>query len=222
MTEFVHESGSEFPMMHHYDKMLFHVGDMIAGGFAKNAVLGNRPRDLDMYFNSVDDLEDTRLRLLADGWEKRYESPHAIGVTDGHTSVDLVKMEFGSAEEILATFDFTVCKFAWVRVGEIVSEIENAGQIDDKEGGADGYPCEAVFASTFFEHLAMKRLVIDDKLPLPLSTFQRMFKYTRYGFNLCRASKVKLLTAINDAVTSLPQGSDINDALSNILYEGID
>ena len=29
-------------------------------------------------------------------------------------------------------------------------------------------------------------------------------------------------TAINDVVTSLPQGSDINDALSNILYEGID
>jgi hypothetical protein len=56
---------------------------MIAGGFAKNTVLGNRPRDLDMYFTGVDDLEDTRLRLLADGWGNRYERPHAIGVTDG-------------------------------------------------------------------------------------------------------------------------------------------
>jgi hypothetical protein len=222
MTEFIRESGSDFPMMHRYDKMLFHVGDMIAGGFAKNAVLGNRPRDLDMYFTSVNDLEDTRQRLMADGWEERYRSAHAIGVTDGHTSVDLVKMGYGSAERILSTFDFTICKFAWVRVAEDAEQEPDAGQADENEGGAGDYPCSAVFASTFFEHLAMKRLVIDDRLPLPLSTFQRMFKYTRYGFNLCRASKVKLLAAITNTIIELPGESGIDEALSNILYEGID
>ena len=64
----------------------------------------------------------------------------------------------------------------------------------------------------------MKRLVIDERLPLPLNTFQRMFKYTRYGYNMCRESKVKLLVAIRNMTIE----GDVDDELARTLYEGMD
>lgn len=46
------------------------------------------------------------------------------------------------------------------------------------------------------EHLHMKRLVIDENIPFPVSTWERSYRYKGYGYNMCRETKKKLLQAI--------------------------
>ena len=50
----------------------------------------------------------------------------------------------------------------------------------------------------FFEHLQTKRLVIDDALNFPISSFERSYRYRDKGYKLCRESKNKLLKCINE------------------------
>ena len=53
----------------------------------------------------------------------------------------------------------------------------------------------------FFEHLHQKRLVLDNKIPFPISTWERSYRYKGYGYNLCRESKKKLLDAIRNTTS---------------------
>ena len=57
----------------------------------------------------------------------------------------------------------------------------------------------------FFEHLNLKRLVTDDKIPFPMSTFERMIRYIGYGYRPCRETKVKIATAIVWTVLDKPR-----------------
>ena len=67
----------------------------------------------------------------------------------------------------------------------------------------------------FFEHLHTKRLVIDDNIPFPMSTFERAFRYAKYGYLPCKETKMKLARAIKDL-------SDEQIELSESLYDGMD
>ena len=67
----------------------------------------------------------------------------------------------------------------------------------------------------FFEHLHLKRLVVDDKIPFPMSTFERMIRYIGYGYRPCRETKVKIATAIHDL-------SEQEIVTGESLYDGMD
>ena len=70
-----------------------------------------------------------------------------------------------SPEIMICNFDFTITKAAYYK---------------DSETG------EYIFIShkKFFEHLITKKLVLDDKILFPLSTFNRILRYTRKGYFL--------------------------------------
>ena len=53
-----------------------------------------------------------------------------------------------------------------------------------------------LYHEKFFEHLHMKRLVIDENIPFPVSTWERSYRYKGYGYNMCRETKKKLLQAL--------------------------
>jgi hypothetical protein len=59
-----------------------------------------------------------------------------------------------------------------------------------------GYEYKLLYHEKFFEHLHMKRLVIDENIPFPVSTWERSYRYKGYGYNMCRETKKKLLQAI--------------------------
>lgn len=40
------------------------------------------------------------------------------------------------------------------------------------------------------------RLVIDENIPFPVSTWERSYRYKGYGYNMCRETKKKLLQAL--------------------------
>ena len=61
----------------------------------------------------------------------------------------------------------------------------------------------------------MKRLVINDLIPYPMSTFERMFRYAKYGYFPCRETKMKIIKALRDL-------DEREVSLSKNFYDGID
>src|SRR5690606_36652918 len=105
--------------------------------------------------------------------------------------VELIFSVFGSPEDIISNFDFTIAKFS-------LFSFEEDGEI----------LFNVLYVDTFFEDLSMNKLVIDDKLLFPVSTFERTYRYRDYGFGLCKESKGKLLEALKTA--------DISDLLNDL------
>jgi hypothetical protein len=118
-------------------------------------------------------------------------------------AVELVRTIFGTPEEIISQFDFTVAKFAYYK--ELVEE----------ETDESVWEYKAVYHPQFFEHLHLKRLIIDDRIPFPMSTFNRVLRYRKYGFVPCVETKQKLINALRN----LPESEVL---VPTNFYEGFD
>ena len=110
--------------------------------------------------------------------------------------IELIRTFFKSVEDTLNSFDFTITKFAYYK------ETEN-----------DSITYSYLYLDSFFEDLHCNRLVIDNRLDFPISSFERSFRYKSYGFGLCKESKAKIIQALKESNS---------DDISNDLYNGID
>jgi hypothetical protein len=163
----------------------------IAGGCFRSFFEGENPKDIDIFFYSNSDFLES-VENYSKGWKKIYENESAIGFyKKGFFRVDLVRSIFGTPIEVLNLFDFTIAKFAM-----------------DKEG--------VFYSDTYWRDLYLKRLVCDHIIPRPIGTFNRAQKYAKYGYFMCRETKVKLLVAIKAS-----NEQDI-DTLDKSLYRGWD
>ena len=112
--------------------------------------------------------------------------------------IELIRKVFGTPEEIIKDFDFDITKFAYFKDSD------------------NQYKC--LLHKDFFEHLHLRRLVIDDKINYPIGTFQRILKYIKYGYGLCKDSKLKIIKSLSEL-----NSSDINENnINSSLYDGID
>lgn len=179
--------------------MTGHKG-FIAGGCFKDLLMDRHIKDVDVFFKSKEDYETSVEMLKVDrNYTESYSSENvqAFRHNDG-TTIECVKSVFGAPDEVLRNFDFTITKFAYYKeVDDILVEYK------------------ALYHPQFFEHLHLKRLVIDDAIPFPMSTYNRTYKYAKYGFNPCTETKVKIAKAIaklqEDQIT-VPEN----------LYNGVD
>lgn len=179
---------------------------MVAGGAFKNALTdGAEVKDLDIFCHDENVFDGVVAQATDEIGEPIYVNEKSTGFrTEDGVRLDVVRTIFGTPAEILDSFDFTVTQMALTPLPAAEDGTETFGLI-----------CHPAF----FEHLHMKRLVIEsDSLPFPLSTFERSYRYTRYGFGICKDSKVRLLMQIasfNPSAISL-------DAMSQSLYDGMD
>lgn len=97
-------------------------------------------------------------------------------------------------EEILRSFDFTVAKMAYYK--EPKYEEKEDDYFPFSSASIVGYEYKLLYHEKFFEHLHMKRLVIDENIPFPVSTWECSYRYKGYGYNMCRETKKKLLQAL--------------------------
>lgn len=157
---------------------------IIAGGVFKNVFNHEEIKDVDVFFRTYSDYYECReqLKLNREEYELVYTSENVHAFKNKATGIvfELIETIFGEPKTILDEFDFTVTKFA------LYSEVDK------------GEAYKVMFHPEFFTHLHLKRLVIDNKINFPLSTFERSFKYKSYGYGLCRESKTKLIKAIRD------------------------
>lgn len=130
--------------------------------------------------------------------------------------VELCCKIFGTPKEILDNFDFTVTKFAYYKA-EIEDEIS---EIYDPFAAVAKKPethieYRILMDDKFFEHLHLKRLVTDNNIPYPMSTFERMLRYAKYGYFPCKETKLRIVEALREL-------TDEQVYASESLYDGMD
>lgn len=189
------------PQLKRLDKFMEGHKGFIAGGCFKNLFNNEKVRDIDIFFELESHFNDAVKYFESnDEYQKHYQNDNcnAFKHKTTYIVVELVKKFFLPVQETISQFDFSIVKFAYYK----------------EDNGDNGITYKATYLDRFFEDLHLKKLVIDNGILLPINTFERSFKYQKYGYGLCRESKIKLI----DAIRKL-QG-DIDVSLS--LYNGID
>lgn len=212
--------------------MIGHKG-FICGGCFKNVFNKEKIKDIDLFFQNESDFYDAvgyfdSMTPGYDKYDKReeeytfyYENSNVKAYKHTRTGIviELCCKIYGTAEQILQHFDFTIVKFAYYKE-EVLDELPfpNEFPFDEEEESktpSTHIEYKILMDNKFFEHLHMKRLVIDNKISYPMSTLERMFRYAKYGYYPCRETKMKIVKAIREL-------SEEKVKLSESLYEGVD
>lgn len=155
----------------------------IAGGCFKNIFQNENVKDIDIFFLNEDDAKEAiEYFKKSSEYIFSYENQNCVSYRNKQTGirVELITGFFGKPEDMIGKFDFSITKFAYFK---------------DDETGED----ECVYHPDFFEHLTLKKLVIEQNILFPVSTFNRSLRYTAKGYGLCSESKRNLLAAIQQA-----------------------
>lgn len=227
-------------MLNWLDQFLVGHKGFICGGCFKNIFERQPVKDLDIFFRDLNDWEnacfyfdertagytqfedDMPLREADAEYIFHYENDKVKSYKHKKTGVciELCKAIFGEPKDVIKQFDFTITKFAYYKAtitesGEELTAVDAQVNLTKDDPEETHIETRIICVDTFFEHLHMKRLVIDDEIPFPMSTFERTLRYVKYGYGMCKESKLKLATAINE----LPlETIDTN----NSLYDGMD
>lgn len=178
----------------------------VAGGCFKNILKGEKVKDIDIFFESeVEYLEADKYFSEHDDYKLHYRNKKVKAYKHYDTGmvVELIHSRFSKPVDLINSFDFTLTKFAYYRV---------AVPIPDEE---DVMITKITHHKDFFEHLQMNRLVIDNTMSFPVNTFERVLRYTKYGYKICKESKAKLIQAIKESPFN-------ENDLSQSLYDGMD
>lgn len=207
MAKYITSDPDHIFALRQLDKFMVGHKGFIAGGCFKN-IFNNEPiKDIDIFFNSSADFGNAVNYFNGDeDFEPYYESKNVTAFRHkaSGVSVELVQTIFGTPEEIISEFDFTVVKFAYYKEDVV-----------DDELGLETCTYKAIYHKNFFEHLHLKRAIIDDRIPKPMSTFNRLLKYRKYGYVPCVETKQKLINALRN----LPESEIL---VPTNFYEGID
>lgn len=233
---FIKEERDNYWMLNWLDQFMIGHKGFICGGCFKNIFNKEKVKDLDIFFESESDFVDavdyydrqTAGYVDYDGSKVDeddaeyiflYENDNVKAYVHKKTGVriELCCKIFGTAEDILNQFDFTITKFAYFKVeieDETGAEVETLFEEIDTDISTH-IEYKILVHDKFFEHLHLKRLVTDDKIPFPMSTLERAFRYAKYGYFPCKETKMKMARAIKEL-------SDEQLEVSESLYNGMD
>ena len=237
----IKESRDNYWVLNWLDEFMIGHKGFICGGCFKNIFNKEKVKDLDIFFQSREDFEeaveyydsktagywiddDVDNTLSEDEAEYKflYENKNVKAYVHKKSGIriELCCKIFGTAEDILNQFDFTITKFAYYK--EEVKEETDVEFVDPFNDDIEQIKIEdthieykVLVHDKFFEHLHMKRLVTDDKIPFPMSTLERAFRYAKYGYFPCKETKMKMARAIKEL-------SDEQLEVSESLYDGMD
>lgn len=199
---------NNFFMLNWLEEFLIGHKGFVCGGCFKNIFNGEKVKDLDVFFKNEEDWNNAVRYFDKETAKYRfyYENKKVKAYKDLKSGkvIELCRSIFGEPKEIISRFDFTITKFAYYKE-EVKDEESNETHIESK----------VICDEKFFEHLHLKRLVIDDKIPFPMSTFERVLRYSKYGYFPCKETKIKLAKAIKEL-------SEKDITVSDSLYDGVD
>ncbi len=153
-------------------------GPWVAGGAPRRAITNKEESDFDFFFPSEDALAAFVSRLKESGFEVSSDGKMnttlfgKIGEEKQRSvKVQAIKIYAPTVEEVLSSFDFTICMFGDDGTGELV--------MHDM----------AIF------DLLNKRLVVN-RISYAASSVRRMLKYAKQGYTLCDGAITALLEAV--------------------------
>lgn len=236
----VERDRNNFWMLNWLDQYMTGHKGFIAGGCFKNIFSKEKVKDIDIFFECLSDWQEAvqyfdSMTPGYNGDDKRdeeyifhYENEKVKAYKNIKSGirVELCRVLFGTAKEVISQFDFTIVKFAYYK-----AEVEDESGAEVDPFAFDGieklaeYHMEKkldthneyriVCDENFFEHLHLHRLVTDDKIPFPMSTFERMIRYIGYGYKPCKETKLKIAMAIHEL-------SEQEVSVGESLYDGMD
>lgn len=207
MNEFKERLPEQISKVRFLDIYMCGHNGFIAGGCFKNIFQKEKIKDIDIFFETEVDFNQANQYFEEhEDYIFSYENSNTIAHKNIKTNIriELVRNTYGSPTEILSKFDFSITKFAYCK------RAVGGDEFGITDSTIEYYCCYHI---DFFEHLTLKKLVLEPTILFPLSTFERSYRYRTYGYGLCRESKQNLLNAL--------QGVDTNN-LSNELYFGLD
>ena len=231
-TMLVKQDRDNFWILNWLDEFMTGHKGFICGGCFKNIFNHENVKDIDIFFKSRADFDEAVAYFDSqtpryEGKDKRteayrfyYENENvkAYKHIEKGITIELCCKIFGTAKDILNRFDFTVTKFAYYKE-EI--EDETGATVENDPFGIEPIEPEThieykiMHDDKFFEHLHLKRLVTDKDILFPMSTFERMLRYAKYGYFPCKETKMKIIKAIRKL-------SKEQVELSESLYDGMD
>lgn len=236
----IEKDRNNFWMLNWLDQYMIGHKGFIAGGCFKNIFSKEKVKDIDIFFESLVDWQEAVRYFESmtpgyDGDDKRDEEYIFIyenGKVKSYKNiksgvrVELCRTLFGTAKEVISNFDFTIVKFAYYKAevedesGDEVDPFAFDGMEELAEHYMEKKPdthieYKIVCDENFFEHLHLHRLVTDDKILFPMSTFERMIRYIRYGYKPCKETKLKIAMAIHKL-------SEQEVSVGESLYDGMD
>lgn len=220
MSDFTERDRRNFYNLKWLDEYMAGHKGFIAGGCFKNIFNKEKVKDIDVFFENETDFNEAKEYF--DKNENYYfyyqnKKVSAYKHKQSQIAIELIKSVYGTPEEILKQFDFSITKFAYYKEIEknviLPEDDDNPFNILPREEEIITY--KIIHYKDFFEHLFLKRLVVGQDLKYPNSTFERMLRYAKYGYFPCRESKLNIISAIRN-------NSNVNDTLSESLYDGLD
>ena len=146
--------------------LLTDYGAFIAGGAVTSAFSSSRINDFDVFFPSSEALKLALLNAPRD--DKTIDTDSALSLISNGHRVQLVKVITGAPQNVIETFDFTVCQAAYQFY--------------------DGF----FFGKDFFQHLAQRRLVFNVAAEYPICSLYRLAKFVKRGFHFSGIDAIKL------------------------------
>lgn len=202
MNVFTEKLANQISKVRFLDMYMSGHNGFIAGGCFKNIFNNEKIKDIDIFFYNESDFECANtLFSNNEDYVFSYENKNTKAYKNTKTNirVELVRNTYGNPNEILNKFDFSITKFAYCK-----RESESDSEVIE-------YYC--YYHVDYFEHLMLKKLVLEANILFPVSTFERSFRYRGYGYGLCKESKINLINSLQGAKES---------EISNELYFGLD
>lgn len=145
---------------------------IIAGGTITSIFNNREINDIDVYFKSINDLEN----LLEDIWDSSQwivsQTEKALMIKYNHDKlVQFIYFDFfEKTKKIFETFDFTVCM-----------------------GAFDFEKEEFIFHDDFFKHNCEKLLKFNDKTSFPIVSALRVKKYEEKGYTVSKPEFIRII-----------------------------
>lgn len=160
-------------------------GPFLVGGSVRRFILGKpQDSDFDIGFASQSQLESSAATLLERGAKQTIDTNFYRGFTieigEKTRVIQFLKVAYGTAAEVIDSFDFTICQTAF-----------------DSES--------LIFGDYTLYDLGRKRLAIH-KVTHAKSTVRRLLKYGNQGFTVCNGC----IDSILKAVVANPSLADSN------------
>jgi hypothetical protein len=197
MEEYIIKNASEFPVIKKLIPYLKNTSGFIAGGVFKDVFLSSDFRDLDIFFENINEFRISINKLKNDlQFIKTYSNQNAVGIYDNTNkiNIDLVTKKFGNPKQILDSFDFSVSKFSLFR---------------DKNN-----EFKVIYHQYFFEDLATKSLRFNIETVNPVAQLSRVIKYSGYGFKINKLDFLRLMQQINELESERFKNLSLNNFYS--------